>query len=43
MRGSDLLNARGASEAVAIEGKIYVFGGNDLEKAEEPWMKFLTQ
>lgn len=33
----DMLNCRDMGAVVAVEGKIYVFGGNELDNAREPW------
>ncbi|KAG5517382.1 hypothetical protein RHGRI_037957 [Rhododendron griersonianum] len=33
----DMLNGRYQGKAVAVKGKIYVFGGNDIEHAPHPW------
>lgn len=36
--GPDMLNPRRrGGKAVAVDGKIYVFGGNDLEVSRDPW------
>ncbi|KAL7256634.1 hypothetical protein ACSBR1_010548 [Camellia fascicularis] len=36
-----MLNGRHRGKAVAVEGKIYVFGGIDLDYAPEPWAEVL--
>lgn len=42
IRGPDMINGRGMNgRAVVVEGKIYVFGGNDCEKAPRPWAEVL--
>ncbi|CAL5367721.1 unnamed protein product [Camellia sinensis] len=37
IRGPHMLNGRDGGKAAAVEGKIYVFGGVDLDYAPEPW------
>ncbi|KAL7232298.1 hypothetical protein ACSBR2_010341 [Camellia fascicularis] len=41
IRGPHMLNGRHRGKAVAVEGKIYVFGGIDLDYAPEPWAEVL--
>lgn len=36
-RAPDMLNARNRGKAIVVEGKIYVFGGTHLDKAQDPW------
>ncbi|KAH7846959.1 hypothetical protein Vadar_020092 [Vaccinium darrowii] len=36
-RAPDMLNARNRGKAIIVEGKIYVFGGTHLDKAQDPW------
>ncbi|KAF7129125.1 hypothetical protein RHSIM_Rhsim10G0205000 [Rhododendron simsii] len=42
IKGLDMLNDRCEGKAVAVEGKIYVFGGNNKTKRDSrPWAEFL--
>ncbi|KAI8536973.1 hypothetical protein RHMOL_Rhmol10G0298600 [Rhododendron molle] len=41
IKGPDMLNHRCNGKAVAVESKIYVFGGNNKTVEDRPWAEFL--